>query len=900
MQADLAQWIAAGATVVTPNRRLALSLRRDFDDAQAAKGLAAWESADILPFSAFVERAYDDALHSDIAPGLPLLLTPAQEQQLWEEAIGASEWGDALLATAQTAAQCWEAWQLAHEWRIAGALGAWEGNEDTQAFTAWSRAYVRRCERENNTDAARLPDIVSGLLQQKPPRKPKLLVAYAFDALTSQQRDFFGACAQAGVEVQNFGPARHETKPLRLAFAAARDELESAAQWARARLEADANSRIGIVVPDLEQRLKEVVRIFSRVLNPGWNLPAAASCPPSFNVSLGMPLVEYPLVHAALAIMELAHGETDFALASRLIRSPFLGGADSEAAHRARLDAALRKRAPARLTLPKLLGLIETTGIGCTLLARQLAALFAYAKQNLSGSRSPQDWARQFSALLEAAGFPGERVLDSDEFQTRAKFYDTLGEFARLERVTLKITYNQSLTRLRRLCVDTLFQPESGAAPIQVLGIFEAAGLEFDHLWVSGLSDEAWPLAVRPNPFIPLALQKKAGIPQAAADSSLARDKRITAGWLVAAGEVLVSHPLREKDRDLLISPLITAVPAGAWDALNVTDHPRYRDVIHHARSLKSIADSVAPALAVTKVRGGARVLADQAACPFRAFARHRLDAQSMEAPTPGLNAADRGTLIHALLKSIWDELKNSATLRSIEPAKFGEIIENAAAAAIAEVGKKRPGVLEGRFAQLEHERLAGLAREWLEVEKRRPDFEVVASEESREFKAGGLSLQGRIDRMDRMADGSHALIDYKSGKTSVAAWLGERPDDPQLPLYAINAQEKIAVIVFAKVKVGEMKFEGLAQAEQSMPGAATLGKSRVKLAKRYVSWDDLVAGWERELEALGRGFASGDARVDPKRLFKTCELCDLQPLCRVHERFASLSLDEEDGEDAE
>jgi probable DNA repair protein len=419
-------------------------------------------------------------------------------------------------------------------------------------------------------------------------------------------------------------------------------------------------------------------------------------------------------------------------------------------------------------------------------------------------------------------------------------------------------------------------------------------------LWVSGLTDEAWPLAVRPNPFIPPALQKKAGVPQADAGTSLALDKRITAGWLAAADEVLVSHPLREKDRDLAISPLIAALPAGTWDALGVPDYQRYRDVIHRTRSFEFVADGAAPALAVSVVRGGARVLADQAACPFRAFARHRLGAQPMEAPAPGLDAADRGTLIHALLKSIWDELKSSVALGSVESAKLNAIIDKAAATAIAEVGKKRPGVLEGRFAQLERERLSALAREWLEVERQRPDFEVVAREETREFKVAGLSFTGRIDRMDRLADGSHAVIDYKTGATSVSAWLGERPDDPQLPLYAINAKENVAAVVFAKVKAGQMKFEGLAQAEQCMPGATTLGKSRVKLAKRYASWNDLVAGWAQELEALGRGFASGDARVAPKNLAKTCEHCDLQPLCRVHERFAALSLDGEDGEDAE
>jgi hypothetical protein len=35
-----------------------------------------------------------------------------------------------------------------------------------------------------------------------------------------------------------------------------------------------------------------------------------------------------------------------------------------------------------------------------------------------------------------------------------------------------------------------------------------------------GLTDEAWPLTARPNPFIPIAAQKKAGIPQASAEAS--------------------------------------------------------------------------------------------------------------------------------------------------------------------------------------------------------------------------------------------------------------------------------------------------------------------------------------------------------------------------------------------
>src|SRR5258708_9132912 len=90
-------------TVVTPNRRLSQALVADFDAYQAKQGRTVWEAADILPFGAFVERLYEDALYADLKVELPMLLTQAQEQMLWAEAIQASRSGGELLAVQQTA-----------------------------------------------------------------------------------------------------------------------------------------------------------------------------------------------------------------------------------------------------------------------------------------------------------------------------------------------------------------------------------------------------------------------------------------------------------------------------------------------------------------------------------------------------------------------------------------------------------------------------------------------------------------------------------------------------------------------------------------------------------------------------------------------------------------------------
>ncbi|HEU4646658.1 MAG TPA: hypothetical protein VFS80_13955, partial [Burkholderiales bacterium] len=450
--ARLAEGHAARLTVVTPNRRLAQALAREFD-ARQAKDLKVWETADILPLSAFVERLYEDALYSDIASQLPLLLTGAQAQALWETAIRASRWGEALLAVPQAAADCVRAWELAHGWRIAGALGAFPGNDDAVAFAEWAKEYSRRCAKDGHVDSARLADVVAPLLKEAALRKPELLVAYAFDLVTPQQRDFFDACAQAGIEVRMCAPARRvghrptvRQRPTLRVFPSAREELDAAAQWAHAQFEAGA-TRIGVVVPELGQRRNEVVRVFSRTLHPAHNLPDAERRALPFNVSLGAPLSDYPLVRAALSILELAAGEIPFEQASRLVRSPFIAGASSEMAKRALLDAALRRFAPAKLVLGKLVGLIKDAPV----LRQRMEALFAVPKPDTA---SPHDWGRHYTDLLAAAGFPGNRSLDSAEFQAQAKFNETLAEFAKLERVSSRLSNREAIANLRRLCAD--------------------------------------------------------------------------------------------------------------------------------------------------------------------------------------------------------------------------------------------------------------------------------------------------------------------------------------------------------------------------------------------------------------------------------------------------------------
>jgi probable DNA repair protein len=382
-------------------------------------------------------------------------------------------------------------------------------------------------------------------------------------------------------------------------------------------------------------------------------------------------------------------------------------------------------------------------------------------------------------------------------------------------------------------------------------------------------------------------------LPQASAESSLELDRGITRAWLAAAPEVIMSHASREDDRELTPSALIAALPLKEWSELTIPAYAELRDVLIAAADEELQDEGQAPgmrtAAGVAPSGAGTNAFRDQAACPFRAFAVHRLGAEAIESPGHGLDASARGTLVHALFAGVWQALKTQARLKALVEAELVALLDAAADTALGRLRRQRPDVLRSRLAALEKQRLIELARAWLELEKERPPFEVALIEEKQAVSFGGLTVNARLDRLDRVriigGDPVSVILDYKTGRVNVGDWLGHRPDDPQLPLYAVAGGEAVGAVAFAAVKTGEMRFRGLAGEEGLVPGVRTLAEQRLAAARAYRSWEDLLDGWRQELEALGRSFVAGDARVDPKHGDDSCGYCGLRALCRIDER---------------
>ncbi len=783
----------------------------------------------------------------------PVLLDSSQEQALWEDAIRTSSEDCVLLNIPQTAAAAARAWDLLHDWEVPLDRNGFERSADCEAFHGWMQAVSARLRENGWITRSELPGVLAKQVAMgSSPNYTSIATAGLDDPAPAVARLLRALDAKRRPE------AEVSARVGRVELNDTAAELTAAAWWARHRLEASPDGRIGVIVHGLAGLAAETERIFDDILHPSFGFQR--SVPRAFHLSAGMPSSEVPLISAALLVLQLVDALT-LAEAGTLLRSPFVA---MEPAGRLECDYRLRLQGVDRVSIH--LGIM-----------RRCFPELARVAGRLPVRQRPWQWSSVFSKMLEAGRWLQGRTLSPTEHRAVKHWNDLLSQFAHLDLVLPELTLPQALEQLREMTARSRFTLPEQDAPVQILDVAGAAGARFDALWVAGMHAGAWPPPAQPHPFLPLALQRRLGMPDGSPERAFERGRALTERLCGAAPEVIFSSPAMGTDETLRVSPLLQHLPV-ANEAL-FTDDGVLARVFASGVALEECSWGQASALADgTKQKGGVKLLERQAACPFQAFAVHRLGARELGEPPLGVSAMERGSLAHKALEHFWNQVKTQRALLQLTAAGRAEIVNASVRQALDDgLGPRCESTGMARFRQIEEERMCRLIEEWLGREGERRPFEVVRSEHEETISLGGLALSVRADRVDQYEDSRrHAIIDYKtSNNLKSNQWEGARPDAPQLPLYAVTSLLPIEEIAFARLVPRATKLLSDTQAAEHIPA------------------------WRGVLEKLAADFRSGRADVDPKDGGKPCKLCPLTPLCRVRESGSASMAEEMENGDA-
>ena len=871
----IAAALDAGAVVVTPNNRLARAIATLHDRAQSAAGRTVWPTPQVLPWSAWLTSLWLEALAADAWPSPFALLNATQSSRLWERAVEA----DALelldpAGAAERAASAWRTFHAHADPQESPAQFS-GGGDDAAAFARWARRFARSVEDIGAADLAVLPGrLVEALARVRFVDGRRILLA-GFVELTPLQSRLTDALRAAGATVDSVAVAPREVVRSRAQLRTPTDELVAALQWARARTLADPAAQAAIVILDLPARIDLVVQLADEVLRPQAVASAQPGVPRPYNISLAPPLAAHPLAVTALDLLELGRRKLPLARALALLRSPWLVGGSAAAALRARHEGDWRERNVTDVS-PNVL--IQALSADDPL--REGVATMSQRLRN-AAPRSPHDWADMLIDALRLCGWPGGDAQASDVYQAHDALLRAIGEWRSLALVDVRMDLNSALSSLRSHWGRTTFQPEGAPARIQILGMLEAAGLDFDGLWLAGMDADAWPPRVTPEAFLPAGWQRARGVVQASAERSLARAAALTVQLAASAREVVASHVTTADTPPRSVSPLCD------WPLAALVAQPTTTmRAIATAPALQTTADARLPELPLgIEIKGGVRVVELQSDCPFRAAATLRLRAGAWPRPGIGLTAMERGNLVHAAMASLWSSLQDQATLLQLDDAALQARIAAAVKVARDGIAESRWRAMPAVIAGGEASRLATVIFTFLrEHESLRPPFRVLWNERKFDLAIGGVKLALRIDRVDAIDNGI-AVIDYKTGGLpSLNQWLLARPVAPQTGLYALalrqhDPAQRVRAVALASIRSGAFATLGIADDGAQWPGLATPVQAS---DGRLADFAELESWWVERFDMLADAFRRGDAAVTPRTAPNPCAQCDFKPFCRV------------------
>ena len=873
LPSDLDAHLEAGGALLVPTRQRLHAVQLAYAATRLARGAQAWGSPDVLTPSAWARREAE-RIAQHAPQDWPRILGAAEEWLLWRQVAGELARDYPFLDVGSLAESLQRASERAADYAVTVTAGA----PDSEAQLLYQAARLFAAHGRD-ANAVSISALTSQLTNTARGQTPWLR---GFDAVPAWLRTRGGT---AGTATACTRPGNERCRGVRTPDMAS--QLEAIAAWCWARLAAQPDGRLLVVLPGAAGARERLAALIRGALDPGTAFEGGLARRSLVGIEGGEPLSSLALPAQGLCALALLSGaELDVGTVGGWLGAPCWR--TPAAAPRAALALLLRERGATRLDLRELLGVLQLVPPELKPAARELDGLLRQAAGLIGeGRASPRRWSERFEAALAALGWPGEVPADSASHQTRLRWRELLEEFGELVSSVETLDLDAALELLRALAQHTSYRPADEEVAVTVTPMLADPVVIYDGIWVGSLSADVLPQPVTPDPFLPLRAQIDAGLPEASTTGRRQQAHDLLAAWSAGAEELVLSYAAREGDLELLPSPYLTGVP---W----VEESPRslwLPQRLHRQGRTETLADvrglSFNPR---APLPAGTRALTLQNACAFRAYAELRLGATEQVQGEPGVPMDQRGLLLHAALQMLWDRLHDSAALNALADQALDELIADCVTHAARGLQtesrgrRRRPRrAAEGQFdlftvlspsLERESRRARTLIRRLCELERTRAPFTVQATEHVTELNLGGGRLRMRLDRVDAVA-GGRAVLDYKSGRPGSPDWYGERPTHPQLLAYLTALGRDVVALATVNVTAREVRFTGVAAAADLLPRVKAL-----PAGTGAAHWSAQQASWQALIERLIRAFLEGDARVDPAP--GACDYCHLADLCRI------------------
>ena len=237
--------------------------------------------------------------------------------------------------------------------------------------------------------------------------------------------------------------------------------------------------------------------------------------------------------------------------------------------------------------------------------------------------------------------------------------------------------------------------------------------------------------------------------------------------------------------------------------------------------------------------------------CPYRFFALRLLGLQEQEELEGEIDKRDFGNWLHIVLRHFHESLRDEA---APAPADLVARLDAAAARASEDMGLTEAEFLPF-MSTWPRVRSAYLA--WhLQHLSTGARFE--QAEVAREQRMGPVTLVGRLDRIDRLSDGTRLIIDYKTESRSKTEERARNPnEDTQLAFYAALLEDDAPAAFYLSI------VEGV---DAKAFGPDDIGSLR----------DRLVDALQEDMARIAAG-----AAMPALGAGSACDFCAARGLCR-------------------